>query len=67
MMRPRAIGTSVLAACLAATRTHAHPGHGVAGGSWSPLHYLTEPAHGLVLLLGAAAVMLMASWARRRR
>jgi hydrogenase/urease accessory protein HupE len=45
----------------------AHPGHGIAGGSSSLLHYLAEPMHGIGAVLGIGAVSLLAAWATSRR
>ena len=45
---------------------HAHPGHGVDGGSWSLVHFLSDPLH-----VGFAAALLVGLGAlagvRRRR
>jgi hypothetical protein len=55
------------AAVGSAAEAVAHPGHGVGGGSWSLLHYLTEPAHWLLALLGLLAVTLFFRAARAAR
>jgi len=60
-------GSLVLALLALPSIAAAHPGHGVAGGSFSLLHYLTEPAHGLSGVLGIAAVAALAVWVRSRR
>ncbi|MBL8900533.1 MAG: hypothetical protein JNM84_23080 [Planctomycetes bacterium] len=60
---------SILALLLAAP-VHAHPGHGVDGGSHSPLHYLFEAPHSLpwiLLLAFACGVGMLARRARARR
>ena len=46
---------SLLLAGLLPSPSWAHPGHGVGGGDWSVLHYLTEPAH----LVGALGLALL--------
>ena len=45
----------------------AHPGHGHDGGSFSLLHYLTEPLHFLQGVLLAAGVVGVALVVMRRR
>jgi hydrogenase/urease accessory protein HupE len=64
-MRP----CSFLIAGLASSPAWAHPGHGVEGGDWSPLHFLTEPDHlvGLLGLLVIVARFLARSFIRARR
>jgi len=57
----------VFAALLFPSLAAAHPGHGIAGGSSSLLHYLSEPAHGLGAVLGIAAVALVAGVLASRR
>ena len=61
---------SFLIAGLISSPSWAHPGHGVGGGDWSLVHYLTEPDH-LVPALGLALVVAGSSWpairARRAR
>jgi hypothetical protein len=47
---------SLLIAGLISSPSWAHPGHGVGGGDWSLVHYLTEPDH-LVPALGLALVV----------
>jgi hydrogenase/urease accessory protein HupE len=54
---------SLLIAGLLSSPSWAHLGHGVGGGDWSLVHYLTEPDH-----LAAAvrlALLVAASFARR--
>lgn len=63
-MRKTSLVLALLALPAAAA---AHPGHGFGGGSYSLLHYLTEPVHGLSGLLGIAAVGLLAVWVTGRR
>jgi hydrogenase/urease accessory protein HupE len=62
---------SFLVAGLASSPAWAHPGHGVDGGDWSLLHYLTEPDHligalGLAILV-AGSFAWRATRARRTR
>ena len=70
--KPAAIqGCSLLLAGFISSPARAHPGHGVGGGDWSMLHYLTEPDHlvtalGLALLF-AGALAWRAIRARRAR
>ena len=65
------LACSLLLAGLVPRSSWAHPGHGVGGGDWSVLHYLTEPDHlvtalGLALLF-AGALAWRAIRARRAR
>lgn len=53
------------AALLVAGAAGAHPGHGLGGGSFGALHYLSEPLHVAPLALLALAVAL--AWRRLRR
>lgn len=39
---------SLLTVGLVSSPSWAHPGHGVGGGDWTVLHYLTEPDQDLV-------------------
>ena len=72
MKRTRAILPCCrLIAGLLSSPARAHPGHGVGGGDWSLVHYLTEPDHlaaalGLALLV-AASFAGQAIRARRAR
>ena len=53
----------LLIAGLLSSSSWAHPGHGVGGGDWSLVHFLTEPDH-----LAAAvrlALLVAASFAGR--
>jgi len=61
-MRRAAFG---IGACLfsVASAAAAHPGHGLAGGSESWLHYATDPLHVAPFVLAALA---LASWRRAR-
>lgn len=45
-----------------ASAVMAHPGHGPDGGSYSPMHYLTEPQHLLSGILLAGVVLAAATW-----
>jgi hypothetical protein len=45
----------------------AHPGHGLAGGSYSLSHYVSEPLHLLGGLVVVAAFAAGAALLRRRR
>jgi hydrogenase/urease accessory protein HupE len=54
---------SLLIAGLLSSPSWAHPGHGVGGGDWSLVHYLTEPDH-LAAALGLA-LLVAASFAGR--
>jgi hydrogenase/urease accessory protein HupE len=54
---------SFLIAALASSPSWAHPGHGVDGGDWSLLHYLTEPDH----LVGVLGLLAVAVWFFVRR
>jgi hydrogenase/urease accessory protein HupE len=47
---------SLLIAGLLSSPSWAHPGHGVGGGDWSVVHYMTEPDH-LVAALGLALLV----------
>ena len=49
---------SFLIAGLASSPSWAHPGHGVDGGDWSLLHYLTEPDH----LVGVLGLLVVVAW-----
>jgi hydrogenase/urease accessory protein HupE len=50
-----------------AGRAFAHPGHGLDGGSFGLLHYVTEPLHlGLGLALALLATASVAVVRRRR-
>ena len=53
------------AALLLASPAVAHPGHGLGGGSYHWLHYLTDPIHVAPFALAALA-LLFAVRARRR-
>lgn len=52
----RRLACSLGVALLASGTAFAHPGHGIGGGDFSPLHYLSEPDH----LLFAVPVLLLA-------
>jgi hypothetical protein len=54
------IGASLIGMAAAAA---AHPGHGLAGGSQSWLHYASDPFHVAPLVLVALALL----WRRRSR
>lgn len=44
---------------LTASAAGAHPGHGVEGGSWSLVHFLSDPLHlgfALAVVLGLAGL-----------
>jgi hypothetical protein len=58
------LGALGAALCVASTAA-AHPGHGLAGGSASWLHYLSDPVHVGPPALVALAVGL--GWQRWRR
>jgi hydrogenase/urease accessory protein HupE len=47
---------SLLIAGLLSSPSWAHPGHGVGGGDWTVVHYMTEPDH-LVAALGLALLV----------
>jgi len=58
---------ATLAAVLSISRVVlAHPGHGVAGGSYSFWHYLSEPAHitvaAVFVITGLVALRLRQGW-----
>jgi hypothetical protein len=52
-------------ALLLARAAGAHPGHGLGGGSFDALHYLSEPLHVAPVALLALAAAL--AWRRLRR
>lgn len=54
---------------LASSPALAHPGHGIDGGDWSLLHYVTEPDHlvGVIGLLVAVAWLCVRRFIRARR
>jgi hypothetical protein len=59
--------SSLTAALLAPATAIAHPGHGAEGLGHTLLHYLTEPTHAGVAVLGAAGVALAIRAARRHK
>ncbi len=59
------IATAVVS-CLSSGVAYGHPGHGVGGGSFSLVHYFTEPQHGLGALLGLFALASLIAWSYRR-
>jgi hypothetical protein len=66
VMAPAAPILAGLATWGAAAAAGAHPGHGVAGGSHSWLHYLSEPTHVALPLLVAAVFAFGLARARRQ-
>ena len=65
MQRLRTSSTIALAIAVASV-ANAHPGHGQDGGSFSAMHYLTEPLHvfgAFILFVGLVA----GGWLLRRR
>lgn len=61
-------GAALGTAAFSASGAWAHPGHGEGGGSFNPVHYLTEPIHlvvGVLFLLGIAGIALLA-WKMKR-
>jgi hydrogenase/urease accessory protein HupE len=54
---------SLLIAGLLSSPSWAHPGHGVGGGDWSVVRYMTEPDHLVVAL--ALALLVAGSFAWR--
>jgi len=50
----------LFALAMLAGSAQAHPGHGSDGGSFSLVHYLTDPTHiviGALILLGLAVIL----------
>jgi hypothetical protein len=60
------LSTAALVMSLAGAAA-AHPGHGLAGGSQSALHYLGEPLHVAPFVLAALALGLAARRRSRAR
>ena len=58
---------TVAAALLLASPAAAHPGHGLGGGSYHWLHYLTDPLHVAPFALAALALVLVIRARRRAR
>ncbi len=67
MMRIRAASVTT-GLVLLASAAAAHPGHGADGGSYSLLHYLSEPVHiAFAALLAVGVVGGLSALARSRR
>jgi hypothetical protein len=62
---PMSIRRALPLVCLLAVPSHAHPGHGIGGGSHGVLHYLFEGPHALPWLLLASGALALAYLARR--
>ena len=50
-----------------ASQAAAHPGHGLGGGSYHWLHYLTDPLHVAPVALGALALVIIVRARRSAR